>query len=54
MSGGRDVNGFEWCGVDDVNDRPVGNPNKRCDENSSKFFLSYEIKVINPVGESQT
>jgi hypothetical protein len=34
-----------WRGVDDVNDRPVGNPKKRCDEHSSKFSLSYETKV---------
>jgi hypothetical protein len=25
-----------WLGVDDVNDRPVGNPKRRCDEYSSK------------------
>jgi hypothetical protein len=31
--------------VDDVNDRPVGNPKRRCDEHSSKFSLSYETKV---------
>jgi hypothetical protein len=34
-----------WLGVDDVNDRPVGNPKRRCDEYSSKFSLSYETKV---------
>jgi hypothetical protein len=34
-----------WRGVDDVNDRPVGNPKRRCDEHSSKFSLSYETKV---------
>jgi hypothetical protein len=34
-----------WRGVDDVNDRLVGNPKRRCDENSSKFSLSYETKV---------
>jgi hypothetical protein len=33
-----------------VNDRPVENPKRRFDEYSSKFFLSYETKVINPVG----
>jgi hypothetical protein len=33
-----------------VNDRPVGNPKRRFDEYSSKFSLSYETKVINPVG----
>jgi hypothetical protein len=31
--------------VDDVNDRPVGNPKRRCDEYSSKFSLSYKTKV---------
>jgi hypothetical protein len=30
-----------------VNDRPVGKPQERFDEYS---FLSYETKVINPVG----
>jgi hypothetical protein len=40
--------------VDEVNDRPVGNPERRFDEYSSKFSLSYETKVINPVGKSQT
>jgi hypothetical protein len=40
--------------VDEVNDQPVGNPKKRFDEYSSKFSLSYETKVINPVGKSQT
>jgi hypothetical protein len=39
--------------VDEVNDRPVGNPKRRFDEYSSKFSLSYETKVINPVGKSQ-
>jgi hypothetical protein len=39
--------------VDEVNDRPVGNPKRRFDEYSSKFSLSYEIKVVNPVGKSQ-
>jgi hypothetical protein len=34
-----------WRGVDDVNDRLVGNPKRRCDEHSSKFSLSYETKV---------
>jgi hypothetical protein len=34
-----------WLGVDDVNDRPVGNPKRRCDEYSSKFSLGYETKV---------
>jgi hypothetical protein len=33
-----------------VNDRPVGNPKRRFDEYSIKFSLSYETKVINPVG----
>jgi hypothetical protein len=40
--------------VDEVNDRPVGNPKRRFDEYSSKFSLSYKTKVINPVGKSQT
>jgi hypothetical protein len=39
--------------VDEVNDRPVGNPKRRFDEYSNKFSLSYETKVINPVGKSQ-
>jgi hypothetical protein len=39
--------------VDEVNDRPVGNPKRRFDEYSSKFSLNYETKVINPVGKSQ-
>jgi hypothetical protein len=30
------------------------NPKRRFDEYSSKFSLSYEIKVINPVGGRQT
>jgi hypothetical protein len=34
-----------WHGVDDVNDWPIGNPKRRCDEHSSKFSLSYETKV---------
>jgi hypothetical protein len=42
-----------WCVVDNVNDRPVGNPKRRFDEYSSKFSLSYETKVISPVGKSQ-
>jgi hypothetical protein len=44
---------FSWRVVDNVNDRPVGNPKRRFDEYSSKFFLSYETKVVNPVGKSQ-
>jgi hypothetical protein len=40
--------------VDEVNEWPVGNPKRRFDEYSSKFSLSYETKVINPVGKSQT
>jgi hypothetical protein len=40
--------------VDEVNGRPVGNPKRKFDEYSSKFSLSYETKVINPVGKSQT
>jgi hypothetical protein len=43
-----------WRVVDEVNDRLVGNPKTRFDEYSSKFSLSYETKVINPVGKSQT
>jgi hypothetical protein len=31
--------------VDEVNDRPVGNPKRRFDEYTSKFSLSYETKV---------
>jgi hypothetical protein len=34
-----------WRGVDDVNDRPVGNPKRRFDEHSIKFSLGYETKV---------
>jgi hypothetical protein len=42
------------CRVDDnVNDRLVGNPKRRFDEYSSKFSLSYETKVVNPVGKRQ-
>jgi hypothetical protein len=40
--------------VDDVNDRPVGNPKIRCDEHSSKFFSVMKPRFINPVGKSQT
>jgi hypothetical protein len=36
---------FCWRVVDDVNDRPIENPKRRCDEHSSKFSLSYETKV---------
>jgi hypothetical protein len=36
---------FCWRVVDDVNDRPVGNPKRRFDEYSSKFSLSYETMV---------
>jgi hypothetical protein len=43
-----------WHGVDDVNDRLVGNPKRRCDENNSKFSLSKKPRFINPVGKSQT
>jgi hypothetical protein len=42
-----------WHVVDDINNRPVGNPKRRFDEYSSKFSLNYETKVINPVGKSQ-
>jgi hypothetical protein len=34
-----------WRVVDEVNDRPVGNPKRRFDEYSNKFSLSYETKV---------
>jgi hypothetical protein len=40
--------------VDEVNDRPVKNPKRRFDEYRNKFSLSFETKVINPVGKSQT
>jgi hypothetical protein len=40
--------------VDKVNNRPVGNLKRRFDKYSSKFSLSYETKVINPVGKIQT
>jgi hypothetical protein len=43
-----------WRVVDEVNDRPIGNPKRRFDEYGSKFSLNYETKVINPVGKSQT
>jgi hypothetical protein len=43
-----------WRGVDDVNDRPVGNPKRRCDEHNSKFSLSKKPRFINLVGKSQT
>jgi hypothetical protein len=44
---------FCWRVVDNVNDWPFGNPKRRFDEYNSKFSLSYETKVINPVGKSQ-
>jgi hypothetical protein len=44
---------FCWRVVDNINDRPVGNPKRRFDEYSSKFSLSYETKVVNPVGKRQ-
>jgi hypothetical protein len=43
-----------WRVVDDVNDRPVGNPKRRFDEYSGKFSLSKKPRYINPVGKSQT
>jgi hypothetical protein len=43
-----------WRGVDDVNDRPVGNPKRRCDEHSSKFSLSKKPRFNRPIGKSQT
>jgi hypothetical protein len=42
-----------WRVVDEVNDRLVGNLKRRFDEYSSKFSLSYETKVVNPVGKRQ-
>jgi hypothetical protein len=51
--------GDEWCQktcwrvVDEVNDRPVGNPKRRFDEYSSKFSLSTKPRYVNPVGKSQ-
>jgi hypothetical protein len=45
---------FCWRVVDDVNDRPVGNPKRRFDEYSNKFSLSKKPRYINPVGKSQT
>jgi hypothetical protein len=42
-----------WRVADEVNDRLVGNPKRRFDEYSSKLSLSYETKVVNPVGKSQ-
>jgi hypothetical protein len=45
---------FCWRVVDDVNDRPVGNPKRRFDEYSSKFSLSKKPRYINLVGKSQT
>jgi hypothetical protein len=43
-----------WLGVDDVNDRPIENPKRRCDEYSSNFRSVMKPKYINPVGKSQT
>jgi hypothetical protein len=34
-----------WRVVDDINNRPVGNPKRRFDEYNSKFSLSYKTKV---------
>jgi hypothetical protein len=45
---------FCWRVVDNVNDRPVGNPKRRFDEYSSKFSLSYETRVVNPIGKTNT
>jgi hypothetical protein len=42
-----------WCVVDEVNDRPVGNPKRRFDEYSSKFSLSTKPRYVNPVGKIQ-
>jgi hypothetical protein len=52
-NGTRKLIMFCWRVVDNVNNRPVGNPKRRFDEYSSKFSLGYETKVINPVGKSQ-
>jgi hypothetical protein len=52
-NGTRKLVMFCWHAIDNINDRPVGNPKTRFDEYSSKFSLSYETKVINPVGKSQ-
>jgi hypothetical protein len=46
--------GDDGAVLNGVNDRLVGNPKRRFDEYSIKFSLSYETKVINPVGKSQT
>jgi hypothetical protein len=43
-----------WRGVDDVNDRPVGNPKRRFDEHSNKFSLSKKSRFNHPIGKSQT
>jgi hypothetical protein len=43
-----------WPIVDEVNDRPVGNPKRRFDEYSSKFSLSMKPRYVNPVEKSQT
>jgi hypothetical protein len=43
-----------WRGLDDVNDRAVGNPKRRCDEHGNKFSLSYETKVYQSSRKSQT
>jgi hypothetical protein len=43
-----------WRGGDDVNDRPVGNPKRRCDEHSNKFSFSKKPRFVSPVGKSQT
>jgi hypothetical protein len=45
---------FCWRVVDDVNDRPVGNPKRRFDEYSSKFSLSKKPRYVDPVRKSQT
>jgi hypothetical protein len=43
-----------WRGVDDVNDRLVGNPKRRFDEHISKFSLSKKLRFNRPIGKSQT
>jgi hypothetical protein len=41
-----------WCSCRSfVDDRPVGNSKRRCDEHSSKSSLSMNTRFIEPVGE---
>jgi hypothetical protein len=39
-----------WC-RSFVDDCPVGNPKRRCDEHSSKSSLKMKPRFIEPVGE---